>query len=623
MSYLVKARKAVWHFRQGGMSQLREWRRRDKLGVNTPGWTRGEVPRASHMPVKEPSARVSPYRHIRVGAIMDDFSLQAWGHEFDVVELKPSYQPSVLDDLDMLFVESAWNGNHGSWQYQLTGSKAPSESLRRLVSDCQERGIPCVFWNKEDPPHFDDFLDNARIFDIVFTSDSGLIEKYTSELGHDRVFPLSFAASASVHNPIRITGMHQQGDVAFAGMYFTHKFPERREQMDLLLTAASRASAKMEHGFDIYSRFQGDDERYQFPAPLDEHVVGSLPYDKMLSAYQMYKVFLNVNSVVNSESMCARRVFEITASGTPVISTSSAAIPRFFSADEVGIAEEPKQAEWLIRSLVNSQHVRDRMVHKAQRKIWAQHTYEHRAHAVLTAAGFTDIYDPYQAPSVTVVVSTNRPQQVDHILSQVAQQLDVDCDLVLVTHNFEIPEDARDEVVSVFPRTTIVKGDADLKLGDCLNLGISHARGDYIAKFDDDDYYLPNYLRDQINALRFSGADLVGKQANYVYLEASGELALRFPTREHKWTTFVGGPTLVAPRETFERVPFGSITHGEDSDLLRRLLDSGGRVYATDRFNFIQMRHASHSHTWQADDVEILANSDVQTFGLNIEHVKV
>src|SRR5690625_5653231 len=117
-------------------------------------------------------------------------------------------------------------------------------------------------------------------------------------------------------------------------MYFAHKFPERREQMEVLLGGALDASARMDTGLEIFSRFLGDDERYQFPGELADRVVGSLPYDRMLTAYKAYKVFLNVNSVVTSPSMCARRIFEITASGTPVVSAPSPAIGEFFSRSE-------------------------------------------------------------------------------------------------------------------------------------------------------------------------------------------------------------------------------------------------------------------------------------------------
>ena len=250
---------------------------------------------------------------------------------------------------------------------------------------CRERSIPTAFWNKEDPPHYEDFLPAARQFDVVFTSDSDRIPAYREDLGHDRIAALPFAAQPAIHNPIQFgPGRHARG-VAFAGMYFAHKYPERREQMDLLLTAARNASGKAGPELEIFSRQLGGDSNYQFPEPFSQNVVGSLDYARMLTAYRAYKVFLNVNSVVDSPSMCARRIFEITASGTPVVSTPSEAIGRFFEPDEVLVAASEHQGEHQIRMLARSPELNDRVVHKGQRRIWAEHTYAHRAETIVAA----------------------------------------------------------------------------------------------------------------------------------------------------------------------------------------------------------------------------------------------
>src|SRR5699024_8022025 len=154
-----------------------------------------------------------------------------WQH----VLLKPSSGREVLakEPVELLFVESAWAGNGGAWRYHLTGPSAPRDNLVELLRWCQERGIPTVFWNKEDPAHFEDFLDTARLFDHVFTTDINRIDEYRRRLGHDRVDVLEFAAAQAIHNPIRAHGNGPIGDIAFAGMYFAHKYPERRAQMDL------------------------------------------------------------------------------------------------------------------------------------------------------------------------------------------------------------------------------------------------------------------------------------------------------------------------------------------------------------------------------------------------------
>lgn len=449
-----------------------------------------------------------------------------------------------------------------------------------------------------------------------------MVLKYREELDHDRIDVLSFAAAPAIHNPIRIPEVHQKRDVAFAGMYFAHKFPERREQMDLLLGAADQVSSRMDVGLEIYSRFEGGDSRYQFPKPLHKRVIGGLPYQKMLTAYRRHKVFLNVNSVTDSPSMCARRVFEITAAGTPVVSTPSAAIPQFFPQNEVPVVSDPQEAGWLLRALVRSPQMRDRMVHKVQRRIWAKHTYAHRAVSVFTAAGMDFDERAIQPKPVTVMVSTNRPYQVDHVLKSVASQAGVPVQLAMLTHNFEVDEQefrakARDLGLE---DVVLLSATNDLSLGQCLNELVKVSDGEVLAKFDDDDFYGENYLLDSSNSLRFANADLVGKQAVYVYLAAQDMIVLRSPEREHRWTTFLAGPTFVGKADTFRASPFANVGRGEDSQFLVDVVQKGGRIYSGDRFNFLQQRGMA-SHTWQVNDLEVLANARVETIGFSAGHV--
>lgn len=622
--FVGEARRGFWHLRQGGPAQLRSWWRRRRFREDSTAtlstrdsWNPLGVDEYTPLPLAK------SFGSIRAAVILDDFSLLAWGCEFDTVAVTPeSWRETVDSGIDLLLVESAWNANGGAWQYQLTGPSAPSAALQELTAYCRERQIPTIFWNKEDPPHFEDFLETAQLFDVVFTTDANKVPDYQEALGHSNIHVMSFAAQPAVHNPVRIPGLHQRGDIAFAGMYFAHKFPERREQLQLLLSAAVDVSPRMEHGLTIYARFAELDEKYRFPEPFDDHVVGSLPYLKMLTAYRAFKVFLNVNSVTDSPSMCARRIFEITASGTPVVSTPSAAIRNYFPADEIPTVDDEQETGFLLRGLVNSAHFRDRMVHKAQRRIWGAHTYAHRAEQVLSAAGIE--HNPVERPSVSVVVSTNRPEQFEHILRQVARQKDVDLEFLLLTHGFSIDQAEFDHRCSDHGLTNarLLSAPSDWSLGSCLNALIAEASGDVVAKFDDDDHYGDHYLVDQLNALRYSGADVVGKEAGYAYLSAFNALVLRRPTREHRWTTFVSGPTLVAYRRVFTAVPFSDVTRGEDSAFLRDALDAGMKIYAADRFNFIQMR-GHGSHTWSADDAEFLANGVVESFGLNTEHVDV
>ena len=632
-SWLQTLRTALWHLRKGGLSQLRTWHRRRRTvsyGVGDGLGSRGADGQLSFPPAKR-AQRDPHFEGLRVAVILDDFSMLAWSYEFETLALTPGRWREQLAEhpVDLLLVESAWHGNDDAWQYQLTGPSAPSAPLRELLAHCRAFGIPTVFWNKEDPPHFEDFLATARLFDQVFTTDVTLLSRYREELGHDRIAVLPFAAQPAVHNPIRPQHGHQVRDVAFAGMYFAHKFPERRAQMDFLLGGALDASARMDTGLEIFSRFLGDDERYQFPGELAARVVGSLSYDRMLTAYKAYKVFLNVNSVVTSPSMCARRIFEITASGTPVVSAPSPAIGEFFSADEVPQVASREEATHVVRALVRSRELRDRTVHRAQRRIWHEHTYAHRARQVLEAAGLADragttgLVGGAGLPAVSIMAATNRPEQLDHLVDQVARQTGVERQLLLLTHGFQAPTEVAERAHRLgIENVVVIEAPGSWSLGACLNAAVERAEGQVCTKMDDDDLYGEFYLHDLLRAREYSGADVVGKHAHYMYLAGTDATLLRFPWMEHRFTDRVMGPTITAGREVLRAHPFEDVSRGEDTGFLDAVAAAGGRIYSADRFNFTQMRRGeAGGHAWSASDRELLASADVAWFGRNDGHV--
>ncbi len=626
-------RKALWHFRKGGLKQLREWIRRSDGAHAGYSSSLFDSDVEKLLSLKLPTQSLGHARdledNLNVAVILDDFSMKSWSPEWNVTPIGVKSWSSQLEEanFDLLFVESAWAGNGGDWSYHLTGTSAPRPAFIEMVNAFKAKGVPAVFWNKEDPPHFEDFLDSAKLFDFVFTSDSRMIERYKQELGHDRIASLSFGAQPQFHNPVRPINQGRR-DVAFAGMYFAHKFPERREQMEIVLGGAADISSKLPNGLDIFSRQHGGDEKYQFPEPYASHVVGSLPYDRMLTANKYYNVFLNVNSVVDSPSMCARRIFEITAAGTPVVSAPSKAIKNFFDGSEVMEVHTREEASHAIRSLVRSPQLRDRMAHLGQRRIWSEHTYAHRARQIEKFIGLSQRENSPSAmttrPTVSVIVPTIRPQQIEHILSTVGSQRAVDVELILATHGFEIdPEDlatlATRYGVNDFKVLALGK---ELTLGDCLNKAVEAATRDFITKMDDDDLYGENYLADQVAALRYSGATIVGKQAHYMYLADSNATLLRFAEREHRFTNMVMGPTMLGYAETFKSTPFESRSRGEDTQFLKDVLANGGSIYSSDRFNFTQMRgNDGEAHTWNVSDAELTATGSIQWFGRNDEHI--
>lgn len=210
-------------------------------------------------------------------------------------------------------------------------------------------------------------------------------------------------------------------------------------------------------------------------------------------------------------------------------------------------------------------------------------------------------------PLISVIVSTNRPNQLEHVKEQYARQTYPNKELIILTHGFEAEG--------------CLSAPASASLGSCLNTLVLHSNGEVVAKFDDDDLYLPDYLLDQYLAMWDNHAEVVGKAANYIYFSSTNALALRRAQTTNQFTNFVAGATLMACKEIFEKFPFADVTRGEDTDFLRRLESAGVPVFSTNQFNFIVLRHGEH--TWSTADHLLVQSAEVETFGLNEEHVRV
>jgi len=488
--------------------------------------------------------------------------------------------------------------------------------VQELVQECRERGIITVFWNKEDPPHYEEFLPTARLFDHVATTDGDIVDRYRNDLGHNRIHTLPFAAQPALHNPARIGAVLRDRDVVFGGMYFRHKYPERRAQLSFLLPAAAK------FGFDIYSRQDGKDPKYSFPETFTKFIRGSLSYEQMITAYHAYKVVLNVNSVVGSRTMCARRILEATACGAAIVSPPSDAIPYFYRDDELTVVEGEEEAYDKIRALLRSDDYRTRKVHAAQRRTWNEHTYEKRIDQLLGDIGLPSEKNPRSA---SVIVSTNRPHQIENVFANIARQAGAETELVLLTHGFEMRAARLADLRSQYGVTcTYLTAPSTVSLGSNLNHLVDRAEGNYILRMDDDDWYGQHYIHDMLHAIDFSGADMVGKAASYIYLESMNATILTYPAHEHRYTDFIRGATMCAPAETFTRWRFPEIGVSEDSGLIRNIRQDGGTIYSADRFNFLVNRSAgSAEHTWRTSDAKLFGSGIMKYVGRGVEQIDV
>ncbi len=295
----------------------------------------------------------SPNSSLVIGAVLDEFSWSCFANEASLVELRPDTAATEVEGLDLVLVESAWQGNRGQWSYLVNGAST-LDPLKELVDACAAHDVPAVFWNKEDPVGFDAFIDAARLFPAVLTTDAGSVVRYRDLMGPSAVVDsLPFAAQPRTHNPMGRPS-EPLGRVCFAGAWRGDKYPDRARQVDELMGPAHEMGV-----LDIYDRYADDPNRARlgFPAPYADDVLGSLSYERTVDAYRRYAAFLNVNSVTNSPTMFSRRVFEILACGTPVISTPSLGIDELLG-DVVITADTANASRLAVEEMISDRRAR-------------------------------------------------------------------------------------------------------------------------------------------------------------------------------------------------------------------------------------------------------------------------
>ncbi|WIV11199.1 glycosyltransferase family A protein [Proteiniborus sp. MB09-C3] len=211
-------------------------------------------------------------------------------------------------------------------------------------------------------------------------------------------------------------------------------------------------------------------------------------------------------------------------------------------------------------------------------------------------------YDDNSADTkVSVITCTNRPKYIKNVFENYHRQLFKDKELIIILNNNKMNINEWILKSKEYPDISIFQVDESKSLGYCLNYGIEKASYEIIAKLDDDDYYGPKYLSQAVNALKY--ADVVGKYTTYVYFQDTKTLAIRNPKRDNRYVYRIEGPTLVFRKEIFNKIKFQNKSLGEDNQFCKDCIKNGIKLYATDRYNYVYIRHNStDKHAWNIRD---------------------
>lgn len=225
-------------------------------------------------------------------------------------------------------------------------------------------------------------------------------------------------------------------------------------------------------------------------------------------------------------------------------------------------------------------------------------------------------------PTVSVLLASNRPDRVVEAVDRVVTQRGVDVQLVVGLHGSHMPAHLEAALAERAGGVDLVvrRLDSAMNLGEVLNELTSCAEGDLVSKWDDDDWYDSQHLSDLVRALEFSGAVMVGKAAEFVYLEALDLTMRRFAAAAERLSVTLAGGTLMLPRDDLVAVGWAPVAQQVDRRLIDKLQDLGLPTYRTHGFGYVLRRQGSSlaQHTWQAGDGYFLRQSSEQRAGLDL-----
>lgn len=517
---------------------------------------------------------IKSIKDLRMAVIMDEFTYHSYKYEADLLRLTfDNWKNEIISFMPhFIFIESSWHGNNGDWSKKIAYVTDEKHSyIKELIAFAKSLNIPVVFWNKEDPVHFDHFIHTAKLCDFVFTTDQDRVDDYKAVCNHENVDVLQFAAQPVNHNPVKIQKERIEG-ISFAGSYYGLR-EERSKDMNRLFKAS------IPHNLSIYDRnyeFTKNGERlnFLFPEEFRKYILGTLPFYEIEKAYKGYKYMININTVKTSPTMYARRVYEGLASGTPIISNYSLGMEKQFG-DIIGYSENEDELNHYLAKLNNNESEYNKVKQLGIRRVLSEHTYSQRLLQIASKLGYKFTLPKEKISFISFVDSEQKVSKALKIFNNINYS---NKELVIAV------KDNVNDYCMLSSNISVMNEQRIIEHFETLNKFIS---ADYIVPISINDFYGENYLKDLLLAVLYSNADIIGKQ-NY-FTNNDNNLEEINKDAEHEFTKIVNNNSSMISLNVFSNFSLQeSLKYLSGEKQISDLNYLGIKIYSNDKMNYIK-----------------------------------
>ncbi|MGG3507781.1 glycosyltransferase [Paenibacillus lautus] len=223
-------------------------------------------------------------------------------------------------------------------------------------------------------------------------------------------------------------------------------------------------------------------------------------------------------------------------------------------------------------------------------------------------------------PTVSIITCTKRAECLHDLLENYTRQNYRHKELIVILNHSSLKLSEYQMAAKPYRNVRIYRKPEELSLGRCLNFGVKVSKHSVIAKFDDDDYYAPDYLKDSVHLMIKTRADIIGKRAHFMQLAGQKALLYRYPNMANQWVPLVQGATLLVKRNVFNQVAFPNQNRSECVKFCADCITRNFRIYSGSPYHFIaNRRQNSKNHTWIVSDKNLLTQHVKR---LNVDNAK-
>lgn len=532
--------------------------------------------------------------------LSDNLNYLVYQNSFPAYYLTENYQAQLNNTkAKFMLIDSTQIGVKGYWKYALLSNMTVhGKMLLEACNILKEKNIPIVFIYKSSKSELEKFSEFFKVADYVFFEDQTLLDR----VRHQKILksPINLI-SPSISNKIinyansLIVDNTQKDNLLYLSLNSNFFSNTKKKIVNTIIADDLKNVDLLE--IEKFESDIGRSNAFKIKLPLE------YTEQDLIQNIKKYKFTLYIPDI--EDNFVPREILFSLMAGVPVITLENESLENIFG-DALIYASSSHDIMAIQQRYLNDKWEYLRKIKIGNRLIRDKFSEVDFKNILLREVAKQDTVDSGAKPLVSIIMASMREHYIDRIITNIQRQNYENIEFIIITQNFtEEGVNAltlKLEKLKNLVRYKVVENNSEDTLGERQNQAASFAQGEYIAKFDDDDFYFSNYLSDAISAFSLGNYDLVGKAEFFIYLEALDQTVLiRDGKAGNREMDFVSGATFVIRKNKFDQLGgFVSVNQSEDSNLLKRLKESGGKIYSSDPFNFIVFRSANVTdHTWQ------------------------